>query len=143
MRTALALALGLALLATPVVAQQTDDLTDLFDSVATLWRYGDAVGLAAHGAEAGVHLEVQGESMGSLEGRRAAAALRQLFGAQETVAVQMGTVSRVVGVEDRAFGELIWIVRTPGAPVTEVHKIFMALEREQDAWRITQIRILR
>lgn len=143
MRTAVALVAGLTLLAGPVTAQQPDDLTGLLDTLAVLWTNGNAAGLAAHGAASGLDLEVHGRLMGSLEGRRAAAALRHLFGAQETVAVEPGTAAKVVGAEDRAFSEFIWIVRMPGADVTEDRKIFVALIKEAQAWRISEIRILR
>lgn len=144
MRPTLTLAAALTLaLAAPAAGQQADDLAGLLDSLAVLWRTGDATSLAAHGAEAGLDLEIHGELMGSLHGRRAAAALRHLIGSQETVEVRTGAAARVVGAEDRAFGELIWVVRTPGAPVTEDRKIFVALVREDRAWRISEIRILR
>ena len=140
---AAALVAGLALLAAPAGAQQTDDLTGLLDSLAELWSAGNAAGIASHGAATGLDLEVHGDALGSLRGRRAAAALRQLFAGQETVTVQRGSAARVVGAEDRAFGELIWEVRMPGAAVTEARKIFVALVREDDAWRVSEIRILR
>ena len=144
MRTTVTLALGLSLLASPLAGQQqAEDLTALLDTLAVLWTDGNATGLAAHGARSGIELEIHGKLMGSLEGRRAAAAFRQLFDAQETVAVEAGTARKVLGAEDRAFSEFIWLVRMPGAAVTEDHKIFMALVREGDAWRISEIRILR
>lgn len=143
MRTAMVLALGLNLLAAPATAQETDDLAGLLDTLAALWTRGDAAGLAAHGAEAGLDLEIQGVPIGSLEGRRAAAAIRQLFAGQETVDVERASAATVVGAEDRAFGELIWKVRMPGSEVTESRKIFVALLREDRRWRISEIRILR
>ena len=143
MRAAIILALGLNLMAAPAAAQQSDDLTRLLDTLAALWTRGDAAGLAAHGAEAGLDLEIHGVPVGSLEGRRAAAAIRQLLAGQETVVVERGTAATVVGAEDRAFGELIWKVRMPGAEMTESRKIFVALVREDREWRISEIRILR
>lgn len=120
-----------------------DDLTGLLDTLAILWTRGDAAGLAAHAAVAGLDLEVDGTSMGHLEGRRAAAAFRQLFGRQETVAVEAGHAAKVIGAEDRAFSEFIWVIRMPGAAMTETHKIFVALVLESREWRVSQIRILR
>ena len=143
MRATLALAAALMLTTVPASGQQADDLSGLLDSLAVLWSSGDAAALAGHGAEAGLDLEVHGELMGSLHGRRAAAALRHLLGSQETVEVRTGTAARVVGAEDRAFGELVWVVRTPGAEVTEDRKVFVALVREERSWRISEIRILR
>ena len=138
---ALLAALGLA--SAPAAAQQPDDLGGLLDTLAVLWTRGNAAALAAHGAASGLDLEIHGETIGTLEGRRAAAALRQLFGAQETVSVEAGTAARVTGAEDRAFGEFIWVVRMPGAEITERHKIFVALVRQDQQWRVSQIRILR
>ncbi len=142
MRALLSL-VAVGLLAAPVSAQEGDDLTGLMDSLAVLWTRGDAAALAAHTAEDGLDLEIHGETVGPLEGRRAAAALRQLFGGQETVSVEPGSASRVIGAENRAFGELTWVVRLPGAAMTENNKIFVALVREEQQWRVTQIRILR
>lgn len=143
MRAALVVAVGLSLLAAPASAQQTDGLAGLLDTLAVLWSRGDAAALVAHGAEAGLDLEIHGESIGTLHGRRAAAALRQLFGALETVSVEAGSAERVVGAEDRAFGEFIWVVRMPGGMVSESNRIFVALLRENDEWHVSQIRILR
>lgn len=144
MRTALSVAVGLSLLAAaPASAQQNDGLAGLLDTLAVLWTRGDAAALVAHGADAGLDLEIHGESVGTLEGRRAAAALRQLFGALETVSVEAGSAGRVVGAEDRAFGEFIWVVRMPGGMVSESNRIFVALVRENDEWHVSQIRILR
>lgn len=147
MRTAVlltGLALGLGLLpSSTAVAQEPDGLNGLLDTLAVLWARGDAAAIAAHGAEHGLDLEIHGETMGPLEGRRAAAALRQLFGGQETVSVRTGSATRIVGADDRAFGELVWVVRVPGAAVTEDNRIFVALVRQVGRWRVSQIRILR
>lgn len=144
MRTVLSIAVGLGLLvAAPAGAQEADDLGRLLDTLAELWTRGDAAALVAHGADAGLDLEIHGQSMGLLEGRRAAAALRQIFGALETVSVKAGSAGRVVGAEDHAFGEFIWVVRMPGGMVSEHNRIFVALVREGDEWHVSQIRILR
>lgn len=137
------LAAGLGAHPAAARAQDPDDLAGLLDTLAVLWTRGDAAALAAHGAADGLDLEIAGASMGPLEGRRAAAALRQLFGRQETVAVEAGSAAKVVGAEDRAFGEFIWVIRMPGAALTETNKIFIALVRESRQWRVSQIRILR
>ena len=71
MRAALVVAVGLSLLAAPASAQQTDGLAGLLDTLAVLWSRGDAAALVAHGAEAGLDLEIHGESIGTLHGRRA------------------------------------------------------------------------
>lgn len=151
MRTVLVV-LGLLVSAAPALAQEAEgkqpeapqsrELTGLLDSLSVFWADGDAAALAAHGVGAGLDLEVRGQFVGSLHGRRAAAALRQLFAGQETVGVETANAATVVGAEDRAFGELIWEVRMPGAEVTERRKVFVGLVLLDDVWRISQIRIL-
>lgn len=133
----------LALATGPASAQEADELDGLMNRLATLWTRGDAIGVAGYGATPGLDLEIHGEMLGSLEGRRAEAALRQLFSNHETVRVHPGRSTRLVGAEDRAFGELIWTVRVPGAAVTERSTIFVGFVHEPRGWRISQIRILR
>jgi hypothetical protein len=141
MRGLLVAALALALAVAPVTAQQTDDLAGLLDSLATLWERNDASRLVGLGADVGLELDVHGTPMGPLAGRRAAAALRHLFQAQETVAVRPNSASRVAGTDDRAFIEMTWEVRQAGG-MTERSTVFMGLVREARGWRVSQIRIL-
>lgn len=142
MRPLLLLALGLSLLASPIAAQQPDDLTRLKDTLTQLWQRGDAGRLVALGAGAGLELEVRGQAMGPLTGRRAAAALRHLFAAQQTVSVRSGQASRVAGTDNRAFMELTWEVRPTGGPVSERSTVFIGFVREGSDWKVSQIRIL-
>lgn len=135
-------ALGFGFLAPPASGQQQDDLARLNDTLTTLWQRGDAAGLVRLGAGTGVELEVQGHALGSLTGRRAAAALRHLFAAQQTVAVRSGPPSRVAGADHRAFVELSWEVSPPGTAVTERNTVFIGFVREGAHWKISQIRIL-
>lgn len=141
-RPILTAVLGLALLAAPVHAQRPDELNRLLDTLTILWERGDAGGLVQLGAGSGLELDVQGHDMGPLTGRRAAAALRHLFGAQQTVGVSSVGPSRVQGTDDRAFVELMWEVRPVGAPTRERTTVFIAFVREGTGWKISQIRIL-
>lgn len=142
-RTAVA-ALAAALLASAVApAQGQDDLSRALDRFAALWERGDAVALAGYGAGRGIELEVQGETLGRVSGRKAAAALRQLFANQETVSVRASMTSRVTGTDHTAFGELTWETRPRGSMVPTRVTVFLGLVREGSVWRVTQIRILR
>jgi hypothetical protein len=142
MRRAMTAVLAALLAGAPAAAQDADDLTGLLDSLATLWEQNDAARLVGLGADVGLELDVHGTPMGPLAGRRAAAALRHLFQAQETVAVLPNAASRVVGTDDRAFVEMTWEVRQEGAVMTERSTVFMGLVREPRGWRVSQIRIL-
>lgn len=141
-RALLALSLGLSLLAAPAAAQDPDGLSRLMDTLTVLWQRGDAGALVQLGSDTGLELEVQGHAMGPLTGRRAAAALRHVFSAQQTVGVRSAAPSRVAGTDDRAFVELIWEVRPAGAPTRERNTVFIGFIREGAHWRISQIRIL-
>lgn len=142
MRRLLLVAFGLSLLASPLAAQQPDDLTRLKDTLTILWQRGDASRLAQLGAGAGLELEVRGHAMGPLTGRRAAAALRHLFAAEQTVSVRSGEASRVAGAANRAFVELTWEVRPTGGPVSERSTVFIGFVHDGSQWRVSQIRVL-
>jgi hypothetical protein len=124
-------------------AHAQDDLATVLDTLARLWAQGDAAALAGYGARRGIELEVQGEALGRVSGRKAAAALRQLFAQQETVSVRSSRTSRVTGTDQAAFGELSWEVRPRGSMVPTRTTVFLGLVREGAAWRVSQIRVLR
>lgn len=142
MRRVLLVALGLMMLAAPTSAQQYGDLDVLLDELVEHWISGDARGLVKLGTARGLELEVQGHSMGPLTGRRAAAAMRHLFSAQQTLAVRSNRLSLVAGANNRAFVELTWVVRPEGTPASERHTVFVGFVREGANWKVSQIRIL-
>jgi hypothetical protein len=137
-----AAAFGSAAGVAPASAQQTDDLDRLLNEFTALWYMGDAAGLVELAAERGVEIELRGYAIGPLAGRRAAAALRHLFGAQQTVDVRAEAASRVAGADDRAFVEMIWEVRPGGAHVSESTIVFVGFVREGARWKVSQIRVL-
>jgi hypothetical protein len=143
-RRRLTLVLGLLLMAAPASAQGTDDeLGAVVVALVDRWQSGDAGGVAELGAGSGLDLEVHGQAVGQLTGRRAVAALRHLFGAQETVTVRGGQPSRVAGADNRAFVELTWVIRPGGAQMVERATVFVGFVREGPTWKVSQIRILR
>lgn len=127
--------------AAPLPAQQ--DLSTALDSLAALWARGDAGSLALFGAGRGIDLEVHGESLGRVSGRKAAAALRQVFASHETVSVRPNMSSRVTGAENTAFAELTWDVRPRGSMVPARSTVFLGLVRENRGWQVSQIRVMR
>jgi hypothetical protein len=142
-----ALALVALLVAAPAPlgarAETQEDLSAVLATLAALWARGDANALAAFGASHGIDLEIQGESLGRVSGRKAAAALRHIFANQETVSVLASRTSRVTGTDHSAFGELTWVVRARGSVVPQRTTVFLGLVREGRTWRVSQIRILR
>lgn len=143
MRRSLILSAALAVLAVlPLSAQDQRPLGEVLDGLADLWEGGEAQAIAEFAASSGVDFEVRGLALGSLSGRKLAGALRRVFDDRVTVSVVSNMTSPVMGVEDRAFGELTWEVRPGGATVAERSTVFLALVREHAGWRVTQIRIL-
>jgi hypothetical protein len=140
----------LALLAAAVLAsgaaspaRAQEDLAATLATVASAWARGDATTLAGFAATRGIELELHGESLGRVSGRKAAAAFRHVFSNQETVSVRPSMTSRVAGADNTAFGELSWEVRPRGSSVAARNTVFLGLVREGRAWRISQIRIMR
>jgi hypothetical protein len=144
-RTAAVVALlGLAAapsLGTGLAAQE--DLSSVLATLAALWERGDAAALAAFGAGGGIELELHGEPLGRVSGRKGAAALRHLFANRETVSVHATRTSRVTGTDNAAFGELTWVVRPRGSALPTRTTVFLGLVREGRSWRISQVRVLR
>lgn len=135
--------LGLLLLAlAPGAGAAQAPLPDVLDRLADLWSRAEVAAIAEMVAADGVDVEIEGQSMGALTGRKMVAALRRMFEDRETVGVRSSMSARVVGTDDRAFGELVWDARPPGGTVPERSMVFLALVREADEWRLSQIRIL-
>jgi hypothetical protein len=142
-RRVVALSIGLLLSLTAVARGQEVELGRVLDRLATSWARGDAHTLAALSADNGIFLDIDGEPIGPLTPRQAAAVLRNLFAGRTTDSLKPGLARIVGGQPLRAFGELAWTVRTQGTTIPARTTIFLALIWEDDAWRITQIRLLR
>ena len=134
--------IGLLLLAgsRPAAAQE---LRPLLQRVASAWHRGDVGSISALCARGGVSLDVDGRSVGPLAPRQTAAVLRRLFDDRESVGARVNTIREVGGEPTRAFGEITWSTRARGTTIPEHATIFVALVREDDGWRVTEIRLLR
>ncbi|MEJ2187106.1 MAG: hypothetical protein P8Z36_14415 [Gemmatimonadota bacterium] len=142
MRLAVALTL-LALVATHAAAQQDSTLDRAASRVVRQWAEGNAAGLAALASADGLSVELDGRPLGPLHARQAAAALRRLFDQRETISIYPGMSGRVAGDDNSAFVEFDWIVRISGTTIPEHVTVFVALKRENNSWRVTEIRVLR
>jgi uncharacterized protein (TIGR02246 family) len=129
-----------ALASAPAAAQ---DPGPTLQRMASAWHKGDARSVAALGATDGISLDVDGSTVGPLGARQAAAVLRRVFDDSESVSASP-RVSRTVGGDPaRAFGEITWTTRSRGTTIPERATLFVAFVREDDAWRITEIRLMR
>jgi hypothetical protein len=126
--------------AAPAAAQ---DLQQTLERAAAALHRGDAGALAGLGASGGISVDLDGRSVGPLGRRQAAAVLRRLFADAESVGVRTNMSRAVGGDPPRAFGEIAWTTRARGTTIPERATVFVALVREDDRWRITEIRLLR
>jgi hypothetical protein len=130
----------LLLAAAPAAAQ---DLPQTLERVAAAWHKGDVAAITAHAARAGISLDVDGRAVGPLAPRQAAAVIRRVFEDRESMAAR-SNMSRIVGGEPaRAFGEIGWTTRVRGTTIPERATLFVAFVRQDDRWRITEIRLIR
>lgn len=138
---ALLLAAALTLMGVAPAAAQ--DLGPVLQRVASAWHKADARAVAALGAEAGISLDVDGSTVGPLGARQAAAVLRRVFDDRESISAARRVTRTVGGDPARAFGEITWTTRARGTTIPERATIFVAFVREGEAWRITEIRLMR
>ena len=121
--------------------EQQPSLAGVAAAVAGYWSQRDADGLARVLSSGGVALYLLDESHPAAGVRQARAALSDLLDrggrAQVTRAEQLG------GAPPRGFAELGWEVTAPGSPAALRYVIFVGFVLEDDAWRISEIRVLR
>lgn len=138
-----AILIGLLLSIAASASAQEAELEKVLDRLAAAWARADANSLAALSARNGISVDLDGEPIGPLTPRKAAAVLRNIFLGRTTDALSTGLARIVGGQPPRAFGEFSWTAKTQGTTIPEKTTIFFALVWEGDAWRITQIRLLR
>jgi hypothetical protein len=140
-RTFLVAAVLLAAVAPSALHAQ--DLDAVVNRVTSAWSRGDVSAIARLAANGGMSLDVDGVAVGPVAARQATAVLRRLFDAFETDAVQRGMTRTAGGSPQRAFSELAWTARVRGTSISQRRTVFVAYVREDDGWRISQIRLMR
>ena len=120
---------------------QEPSLATVAAAVAGYWSQRDADGLARVLSPGGVALHLFDESHPAAGVRQARAALSDLLGrgggARVTRAEDLG------GAPRRGLAELGWEVTAPGSPAALRYVIFLGFVVEGEAWRISEIRVLR
>jgi hypothetical protein len=137
------LLLAAALIGVGAAPAASQDLASTLQRVASAWHRGDAGAITALAAQGGISLDVGGGSVGPLAGRQAAAVLRRVFDDRESVAAATRMSRTVGGSPARGFGEITWTTRARGTTIPERGTLFVAFVRERDAWRVTEIRLMR
>ncbi len=119
------------------------NVNTFMSKVASSWAKGDANGIAAVAHPQGITLEVEGTHVGSITPRQAVAVLKRVFDDRETIRATAGAVKRMPNNDARAYAEIVWDRRARGTTEPERINVFIALASDGDAWRITEIRLLR
>lgn len=123
-------------------AQQAPPLEAFVAQLAEHWRDGDADALVRLApADGRILLDVAGEQ-GLVPARNAAAALRRLFGAGETVRVRSTRAAVTGGTPLSGFGELAWTTRPRGVTDARTTAVYVGVVLEDGAWRLRELRVL-
>lgn len=117
-------------------------LEPFIQQVARMWSGGDAAGLVSLVAADGQLVLDTGRGTETVNSRHAAAALRALFGDQESVSARPVRITYAGGRPWRGFGELAWAFRARGAPAPQTRSIYVGAVWEGEAWRIRELRVL-
>lgn len=142
-RRALLPALLVLLAASPLRAQGAPSPLERFvGTVAYLWSVGDADALADLVPEEGQVLLDTGSGSEAVNGRHAAAALRALFGDRQAATVRPVRATLSGGQPVRGFGELAWVYRVRGAPMTQARNVYVAAVWTGRGWRLSEIRLM-
>ena len=136
-------ALGLALAGVGVghssARAQQSSLPTVAAAVAGSWSRRDAGRIADLLSPGGVALHLFDESHPAAGVRQARAALSDLF--ERGGSARLARVEDLGGAPQRGFAEIAWDVRASGSDQRYV--VFVGFVREDDAWRIGEIRVLR
>jgi hypothetical protein len=105
------------------------------------WAGGDLdqIGDALHAD--GVRVSIGGERANLVSVRQALAALREFHGGHEAGDARVSKAAEVGGVPLRAFAEVGWVASPLGTSEPAEYMIFVGFIREDEAWRITEIRV--
>lgn len=118
------------------------NLGAVMTGIASAWARGDADAVTALADKQGISLEIEGTHVGAISPRQASAVLRRVFDESRTIRASAGTARLLPGTDARGFGEILWERRSRGTTEVESIKVFIALMRVGDSWRITEIRVM-
>ncbi|MSR35271.1 MAG: hypothetical protein EXR95_01330 [Gemmatimonadetes bacterium] len=120
---------------------QQSSLAGVATAVAGSWSRGDADRLGDLLSKGGVALHLFDESHPAAGVRQARAALAELLEKGGTALV--ARVEDLGGAPQRGFAELAWDVRGSGADQGLKYVVLVGFVREDEGWRIGEIRVLR
>lgn len=127
--------------ASPTPASQAS-LEGAANNLARMWERGSTDVLVQFLVAGGIRLRVRGEDHVSLSRRQAVAVLRDYLGGHRTESARLERVAEVGGSPLQGYAELRWTVLHEGTSQLVEHSIYVGFVREDEAWRVFEVRVL-
>lgn len=111
-------------------------------NLARMWERGSIDVFVQVLVATGIRLRVGGEDHVSLSRRQAVAVLRDYLAGHRTESTQLERVAEVGGSPLQGYAALRWTVVHEGASQLVEHSIYVGFVREDEAWRVFEVRVL-
>lgn len=111
-------------------------------NLARMWERGSIDVLVQVLVASGIRLRVGGEDHVSLSRRQAVAVLRDYLAGHRTESTRLERVAEVGGSPLQGYAALRWTVVHEGASQLVEHSIYVGFVREDEVWRVFEVRVL-
>lgn len=111
-------------------------------NLARMWERGSTDVFVQVLVASGIRLRVGGEDHVSLSRRQAVAVLRDYLAGHRTESTRLERVAEVGGSPVQGYAALRWTVAHEGASQLVEHSIYVGFVREDEAWRVFEVRVL-
>ena len=111
-------------------------------NLARMWERGSIDVFVQVLVANGIRLRVGGEDHVSLSRRQAVAVLRDYLAGHRTESTRLERVAEVGGSPLQGYAALRWTVVHEGASQLVEHSIYVGFVREDEVWRVFEVRVL-
>lgn len=111
-------------------------------NLARMWERGSIDVFVQVLVASGIRLRVGGEDHVSLSRRQAVAVLRDYWAGHRTESTRLERVAEVGGSPLQGYAALRWTVVHEGASQLVEHSIYVGFVREDEVWRVFEVRVL-
>ena len=111
-------------------------------NLARMWERGSIDVFVQVLVASGIRLRVGGEDHVSLSRRQAVAVLRDYLAGHRTESTRLERVAEVGGSPLQGYAALRWTVVHEGASQLVEHSIYVGFVREDEVWRVFEVRVL-
>lgn len=124
-----------------LAAQET--LEAVATGFASGWVDGDLQRVADLLLPVGIRMDLTGHRAGQVSVRQAVAALGDFHQDHESVEARVNRAEATGGNPPRGFAEISWTAVPSGTSEGRTYVIFVSFVREDEAWLVSEIRVLR